>query len=297
MAEYNRAKEKICACCGKIKKLSNFYPDYRRKDEYLPYCRLCLTQMYREAVQGCGDIWGGLCSVATQMGMPMLAEPFAIVRQQYNERSSAGKKPDVVDMYYKTMRDLNILYKGNWESEIQLSDFVDCATKPEIKEDAITDYESLVRTWGKFIRDNGELDTSAYDFLEDTFNMYTGALLNMDASMTMRYRDLCKAELMKRRADEGGDVGEIAKAQDNLKKMLAMLKLDDFQSAERSEMEKHIERICWTIENTKPAECEDLEKYRDFSGFEKHWATIKRCVLNAVARTKEYPELPKDMEV
>ena len=34
------------------------------------------------------------------------------------------------------------------------------------------------------------------------------------------------------------------------------------------------------IENSKPAECEDLDIYRDVSGFEETWNHILRCVKN-----------------
>lgn len=298
MGEYNRRDQRVCACCGKIKKFSSFYPDYRIQGEYLPFCKTCATQKFQEAVEACGDTWGALWCVLAQMNIPMLATPLKIVKQQYNERLGVGRKPDVVNLYYTTIRDLSIDYSGIWENEFSFEDFVDVEKPQRDKStEKIIDYEQLVRTWGKFTLDTGELDVQAYDFLEEVYEMYTNTLFDMDASMVMRYRDLAKAELIKRRADENGDVVEIAKAQDNLKKMLSLLKLDDFKSNERSEMEKHIERICWTIENVKPAECEDLNKYRDFSGFEKTWDTIKRCVLNAIARSKDYPELPKDLEV
>jgi CRISPR/Cas system CSM-associated protein Csm5 (group 7 of RAMP superfamily) len=116
----------------------------------------------------------------------------------------------------------------------------------------------------------------------------------MDANLTNRYRDLCKAEYRKRKADESGDIGEIKQAQANLTDMLKLLKLNDFQSNQKSETEKMIERKIWMIENTKPAECEDLEIYKDVSGFETTWNHILRCVKNLVAGSREYPDVPRE---
>ena len=91
-----------------------------------------------------------------------------------------------------------------------------------------------------------------------------------------------------------GDIGEIKQAQANLTEMLKLLKLNDFQSNQKSETEKMIERKIWMIENTKPAECEDLDIYRDVSGFEETWNHILRCVKNLVAGSREYPDVPRD---
>ena len=121
-------------------------------------------------------------------------------------------------------------------------------------------------------------------------------MLEMDTNLEKRYRDLAKAELRKRRADESGDIQEIAKAQDNLKKILDMLKLSDFQNNKETEIDKHIERIAWTIENTKPAECKDLDKYKDFSKFGIKWKELLRCIRNLLAGTREYPDIPKGEE-
>mgnify|MGYP007038198454 FL=1 len=48
------------------------------------------------------------------------------------------------------------------------------------------------------------------------------------------------------------------------------------------------------IENTKPSECEDLEIYKDISGFEKTWNHILRSVKNLVSGSREYPDIPRE---
>ena len=151
------------------------------------------------------------------------------------------------------------------------------------------DLTEMERLWGKF-------EVEDYELLNAFFDMYTQDLPNMDTALELRYRDLCKAELRKRKADENGDIGEITKAEESLRKNMALLKLDKFQDNKQSEVEKHIERMCWMVENTKPCECEDLEKYKDFSGFGIKWAEIMRCMRNLIANTRDYPEIQKGEE-
>ena len=115
----------------------------------------------------------------------------------------------------------------------------------------------------------------------------------MDTNLRNRYRDLCKAEYAKRKAEENGDVNEISKAQDNIIKLLKLLKLDDFKETSVDPREKFIDRLAWMIENEEPAEEEDKEKYRDIAGFESAFKEIMRSMKNLIAGTKEYPNVPK----
>ena len=100
--------------------------------------------------------------------------------------------------------------------------------------------------------------------------------------------------MRKRKTDESGDIQEIAKAQDSLNKQLALLKLNNFKDNKQSDTEKFIERMAWNIENTKPAECEDTQKYKDFSNFGINWEDIMRTVKNLVSGSREYPDIPRD---
>ena len=184
-------------------------------------------------------------------------------------------------MEYNKLRVANLLHGADYNPEQWLD-------RPDI---LARDIELMKEVWGKY-PDDEYID--AYEFLEKTFQAYTQDFQEMDANLINRYRDLCKAEYRKRKADENGDVSEIKQAQANLTDLLKLLKLNDFQSNQKSEMEKMLERRIWMIENTRPAECEDLNIYRDFSGFEKTWNDILRCVRNLVAGTREYPDVPKD---
>ena len=77
---------------------------------------------------------------------------------------------------------------------------------------------------------------------------------------------------------------------------MKVLKLDQFKENKQSDTEKFIERMAWNIENTKPCECEDLNKYKDFSGFEPTWKDILRCCKNLTSSSREYPDLPSDQK-
>ena len=155
----------------------------------------------------------------------------------------------------------------------------------EVKE--VVDLNEQQRIWGKF-------EPEDYEFLNFTFNEYTQELLEMDANLIRRYRDLAKAELRKRKTDESGDIQEIAKAQDSLKKMLDMLNLSDFKKNESDERKQFIDRIAWMIEETEPAEEEDESKYRDIAGYEKIYDSFMRSMRNILTGDRNYPDIPKE---
>ena len=110
----------------------------------------------------------------------------------------------------------------------------------------------------------------------------------MDTAKEMTYRNLCQANLRKFKDPTDKDAG------DEILKLMKVLKLDQFKENKQSDTEKFIERMAWNIENTKPCECEDLNKYKDFSGFEPTWNHIMRSLKNLCAGSKDYPDIPVD---
>lgn len=286
----NKAKN-VCDFCGERKTATFFYPNYgsqystRSKTRY---CKDCCSQRlsyYKEFLNEEASLW----MVLSELGIPFIKN---VYKQVIEERNSVqnGKKPELVGHYIKRLIECQIVYGGFWDSDIGLNEIVDKQDKEE--ENATMDLEKMKEIWGKY--PDGEY-IEAYAFLQKTFKEYTEDLPGeMDSNLTNRYRDLCKAEYRKRKADESGDIGEIKQAQSNLTDMLKLLKLNDFQSNQKSETEKMIERKIWMIENTKPAECEDLEIYKDISGFEPTWNHILRCVKNLVAGSREYPDVPRE---
>lgn len=289
----NRMTELYCPNCQTSKSFSNFHNHILVGKKFLPYCKSCCSKKLKEYITKTKDEGAGLWCLLAELGIPFLKEVWEPTKKIVLASTNAGRKPDLFLTYVKTIKELGLVLEGFWQSDMMLDDFIDINNDEESEEDKV-DWEEQIRVWGKFVNSDGELDEESYNYLNFTFEDYTKDLIEMDANLIRRYRDLCKAELRKRKADESGDIQEIAKAQDNLKKMLDMLKLSNFKDNKQSDTEKFIERMAWNIENTKPAECEDTQKYKDFSNFGINWEDIMRTVKNLVAGTREYPEVPRD---
>ncbi len=292
MAESIKGKyvQTVCECCGEKKLGTYFYPNYgnqykdRTKTRYCCDCCSKKIEHYNEFLPEKASLW----IVLSELGIPFINNVYDEVMAQ-RLSSKAGKRPEIVGHYIKRLMERTTIYGGFWDTDIGINEILRKDIKEEVKN--TRDLNEMREIWGKY--PDGEY-VEAYEFLEKTFAEYTQDFQEMDANLSNRYRDLCKAEYRKRKADESGDVGEIKQAQANLTDLLKLLKLNDFQSNQKSDMEKMIERRIWMIENTRPAECEDLETYKDVSGFEKTWGEILRCVRNLVAGTREYPDIPRE---
>ena len=281
----------VCECCGEKKSGTLFYPNYgnQYKDRTKTrYCKNCCSKRmahYQEFLDEEASLW----MVLSELGIPFIKKVYdKISAERKNVRVS--NRPEIVGHYIKRLLEHQTIYSGFWDSDFGINDILE----KQIEEDEISEMnlEEMEEIWGKYPDDEY---AKAYTFLQKTFKEYTSELtIEMDANLTNRYRDLCKAEYRKRKADENGDIAEIKQAQANLTDMLKLLKLNDFQSNQKSETEKMIERKIWMIENSKPAECEDLEIYKDISGFEDTWGHILRCVKNLVAGSREYPDVPRN---
>lgn len=280
-----RVNENICACCREVKQPTFFYPSFgvQSKNKVLGICKDCCLDKLSKYSAIIGDEAGAWVLMG-ELGLPFIRDIWKQAQQDCKKsRSKIGEDPLYV--YIKLLKECGKIYQGFWESDTTLDELRD---KPKVKKESYLDLDLMHKLWG--VLD----DVSAYEFLEETFEEYTGDLVGIDANLEKRYRDLCIAEYQKRKAQESGDTAETAKAQKNVNDLLKLLKLDDFKNSKQSEEEKFIERMCWTIENTKPAECEDLNKYRDVGGYESTWKHLMRCVQNLIAGTKEYPDIKKD---
>ena len=283
----NRMTEAYCINCQSSKAFSNFHSHVVVGKKYLPICKACCTKKLKDYITTTKSEGAGLWCLLAEFGIPFLREVWELTQKIVFESTSAGRKPDLFLTYLRTIKELGIVIEGFWQSDMMLDDFIDIGESYQEEHEEIIDLNEQQRIWGKF-----ELED--YDFLNFTFKEYTQDLLEMDANLIRRYRDLAKAELRKRKADESGDMNEIKNAQSVLNNQLALLKLNNFKDNKQSETEKFIERMAWNIENTKPAECEDTQKYKDFSNFGINWEDIMRTVKNLVAGTREYPEIPRD---
>lgn len=295
MANMNRYTERYCPICGSVKDKSQFQssPNPNHQDGKFPFCKTCCTSKLKEYIEKTGSDAAGLWCLLMELGIPFLSTVWGNVEAVQEASANAKgvwRKSDVFATYLKLLKERDIQIEGLWQSDVMLTDLIEVEKPVPVKEENQIDLKEQERIWGRF-------EPEDYEFLNDMFDAYTAELPNMDMALIMRYRDLCKAELAKRKADEEGDVGAIQKAQKTLVDMLTLLKLNDFQNNKQSDIEKFIERKAWQIENTRPAECEDLNKYKDYSGFEKTWEHIMRCCRNLVASTKEYPKLPPEAKI
>ena len=284
--EINRAKERYCPCCSTVKEKSKFYPSPIAANEYLPYCRECVGKKYRAASQALDSKWGALWCVCMEMGVPLLREKFNLLKAQYDGLDGKGRRPEPFGLYLALLKDGGVQYRGIFDGDMQLSEFVDLGIEQSPEEPTQKDMDAQRKQWDKVW--GKDYDDEDCQRLDEYFEDYTQDLFEMDMAMTMRYRDLCRAELKQFKGEGDKDTFN------QIKTLMSMLKLDDFKDNKQSETEKFIERMAFTIENTKPAECEDLEKYKDFSGFGKTWDGLMRCLKNLVGGSRDYPDIPRE---
>lgn len=150
----------------------------------------------------------------------------------------------------------------------------------------------LQKEWGSFVFED-------YVFLEDRYDSYCQDSNIRTTSQKARLRDLCKAELRKRKMEEDGEstTQEYAQNSKEILDLLRFLKLDEIPKDEnegRDPLEICFERQIFEYENFMPAELEDLNMYKDYSGFHSKWSAIKRAVQNLCAGTRDFPKLERN---
>lgn len=283
----NRTTEAYCCNCQSAKNFSTFHAHVIVGKKYLPFCKTCCNKKIRDYIGVTKSEGAGLWCLLAELGIPFFKEVWENTQKIVFEATGAGRKPDLLLTYLRTFKEFGVVGQGFWQSDMMLDDFVEIGENKEKDNKEVIDLNEQQRIWGRF-------EVEDYDFLNFTFNEYTQNLLEMDANLIRRYRDLAKAELRKRKADESGDIQEIAKAQDNLKKMLDMLNLSDFKKNESDERKQFIDRIAWMIEETEPAEEEDESKYRDIAGYEKIYDSFMRSMRNILTGDRNYPDIPPE---
>lgn len=284
--ELNRAKQRYCPCCSTVKDKAKFYPSPIASGEFLPYCRECVSKKYYAASKALDSRWGALWCLCMEMGVPFLREKFNLLKAQYDGLDGKGRRPEPFGLYLALLKDGGVQYRGIFDSDMQLSEFVDLGIEQSPEEPMQKDMDAQRKQWDKVW--GKDYDDEDCQRLDEYFEDYTKDILEMDTAMTLRYRDLCRAELKQFKGEGDKDTFN------QIKTLMSMLKLDDFKDNKQSETEKFIERMAFTIENTKPAECEDLEKYKDFSGFGKTWDGLMRCLQNLVGGSRNYPDIPRE---
>lgn len=286
MAEFNRAKENWCPSCQTAKENKYFIQSLSPvHDRFLPLCRTCLTARFKTYKNVLNSDGGALWCVCSEMSYPVIKKYYdmALEKQGTDTRN-------LFMVYHGVLKDEGFQINGFWQSDMMLDDIIELDTKTnemaEDKEKAI-DLAEQERIWGRFEEED-------YELLNDLFARYTKDLFSLDTVVELRYRDLCKAELSKRKADESGDINAIAKAQENIKKMLELLKLNNFQSNTKTEVEKTLEYQIAMMEKYKPAELEDISVYEDYCGCHHLEEQLMRPLRNLIAGSREYPTVTKE---
>ena len=286
--EINRAKERYCPCCSTVKEKSKFYPSPIATNEYLPYCKECVGKKYRAASQALDSKWGAFWCVCMEMGVPMFREKFQLLKAQYDGFDGKGRRPEPFGLYLALLKDGGVQYRGIFDSDMQLSEFVDLGIEQSPEEPTQKDMDAQRKQWDKVW--GKDYDDEDCQRLDEYFEGYTNDIPEMDVGMTLRYRDLCKAELRKFKGDD--DKGQTTK---EIVDLMKLLKISDFSSAaDKSDSRIAFEKLIAMIETTKPSECEDITKYVDMCGHEKDRAEDMRCLRNAIAGSRDYPDVPRD---
>lgn len=286
--EINRVKERYCPCCSKVKDKTKFYPNPVKSGEYLAYCRECTSIKFRTAEANLDSKWAALWCVCMEMGVPLFKDKFEALKNQYESYSGSGRRPEPFSMYVAMLKDAQVQYKGIFESDMQLSDFVDLNIGQDDGEISQKDLDAQRKEWDRIW--GSSYNNEQCERLDNYYTAYTESLEQMDAGRMLRYRDLCKAELRKFEGDNGKEVTE------EILKLMKLLNIDSFESQEKSDMDRFIDRLIWKIEETEPAEEEDESKYKDIAGFENSFTHIMRCMQNLLTGTKNYPKIPRAEE-
>lgn len=286
MAEFNRAKENWCPSCQTAKENKYFIQSLSPvHDRFLPLCRTCLTARFKTYKNVLNSDGGALWCVCSEMSYPVIKKYYDIALEKQGTDTR-----NLFMVYHGVLKDEGFQINGFWQSDMMLDDIIELDTKAdemaEDKEKAV-DLAEQERIWGKFEEED-------YELLNDLFARYTKDLFSLDTVVELRYRDLCKAELSKRKADESGDINAIAKAQENIKKMLELLKLNNFQSNTKTEVEKTLEYQIAMMEKYKPAELEDISVYEDYCGCHHLEEQLMRPLRNLIAGSREYPTVTKE---
>ena len=291
------AENLMCPLCGSVKSSYYFYKSpVLGGGKYLPYCKVCCNKKFEQYVKILDNEEAALWCTLVENGVPFKKE---VWNAAYKEKDRYGdntpKGWSLISAYMRIYDELGVAAYGIWDSDAMLFDFWGDA--PASNKGAgdvpMLDYNEEVIKWGRFEKD-GELDDEAYQYMNQSFANYTKDLTSMSTNLENRYRDLVKAEWRKRKADETGDVQEIARAQKNLSDMLNMLKLNNFQDTNISNEQRAFEKKIAMIEQFEPAECEDLQVYLDMVGYEKDKAQLMRSLRNAIANTREYPDISQE---
>lgn len=280
--DINRRNELYCPICGKAKQKTQFNINpISSKNEYLYFCKTCTNTKLKEYIELLGNEGAALWCLCMGLGVPFMKEAWSATYEEIvNKKSSRN-----LFLYYlDKLNELETKPNGLYDSDMMLNDFFSTShiMTTDLRKQRAVD-------WGHYTDDE-------YEFLEAKMAEYTGQFNNMKPSQINRYRDLCKAELRKRKLEEDPDTlsKDISAVTKEIMELMKMLRIDNFQSDTRSDVEKQLEFQIAMIEKSKPCEDEDIMKYQDFCGCQKLEQQLMRPLRNLIAGTKDYPYVTRE---
>lgn len=276
----SRRSELVCPVCGKTKNKSQYNKSPFSSQGYLYFCKSCTNTKLKNYIDMLGNEGAALWCLCMEQGIPFMKQSWETAYVNFQK----DKSSNLFLLYLDAYGELEEKPTGLWDSDMMLSDFFS-----QNHVDTVDLQKQRIMDWGHY-------EVSDYEFLEAKMVEYTSQFKNMKPSQVNRYRDLCKAELRKRKLEEDPEAQQkdITAAGKEIMDLMKMLKIDNFQSDTRSDVERQLEYQAAIMEQTKPCEDEDIMKYQDFCGCQKLEKQLMRPLRNLIAGTKDYPFVSKE---
>ena len=228
--EYDNSRI-FCPICQKRKVPASFrrFRIDENKTKRVLLCNSCCNDIYSEAYQATLNSNVAIWTVCMRAGVPCIAKAWTEAQgRMSNQKRNSGNVSRPWMAYMDAMDKFDKPYRGIWQSDIELSDFIKIRkaneSKPKEVNSEFFNYDEQVKFWGCFSSED-------FIFLNQSLDSYMSNVPNPDINTINRYKDLAIAELRLRKANERGDISEIAKCQDILNKQLSLLNLNHFWHA------------------------------------------------------------------
>lgn len=287
--------ESWCLKHGELRFTDEFYksPNENHKTGYLPYCKQCCQKIFDFYLSKTGNVEPAMWFTCAEIGVPFTMAAWERLQ---------GFIRDYVVKYGKMSNNYN--YIGNYIKAISLGqgpvatkkNFSDTDVAYDAIESAKKSEEAIKKDAEKFELDWGKQTVDDYAFLEYRYSTYTDGI-SLTPSQEADYRALCLLELSKRRKDEKDE--DVKTELDSIAKLKKTLKIDNYNNdSDKPLVQRMIEYQIWEMENTEPAELEDLTTYQDMCSLDKNWwGHVLRAVKNLLTGSREYPRLDGEEQI
>ena len=162
--EYNREKEKLCGVCQKPKDKQTFHSN-PIKIGYMYMCKECCTNKFKEALAATGSDGAALWAVCMANDLPVIRKLYeTAVEMVHKPTTGAGRKPSLFLTYLALLKEDCNQYRGCYDSDMELSDFIHIGTKEEIAEaekceaDIAEQRKVWAKTWGSQYEDDEDYE-------------------------------------------------------------------------------------------------------------------------------------------